>query len=105
MGIVGGVDDAADRLGFLDLLSFHAQELSQPPALADGHDIEPGCRTFSIQLRLDNQILQNALGGSARRQGLDRRLAVQRLAGVLRGLLEFVERDENLRPALHNGFH
>jgi hypothetical protein len=82
--IVRSIDDAADRLRFLDLLALHPQKLGKPPALADGDEIEPGGRALPIQLRLHDQILQDALGGDARRIGLDRRLAVRRLPSILR---------------------
>ena len=94
--IVRGIDDAADRLGLLDLLALDPQKLRQPAAFADGDEIEPGRRAVRIQFRLDDKVLQNALGGDAGRIGLDRRLAVRRLAGVVRGLLELVERNETL---------
>ncbi len=72
VGVVGGIDDAADRLGLLDLLALDAQQLRQPPALPDGDEIEPGRRTFRIQFRLDDKVLQNALRGDAGRIGLNR---------------------------------
>ena len=34
--IVRGIDDAADRLGLLDLLALHPEKLGKPPALTDG---------------------------------------------------------------------
>ena len=103
--IVRGVDDTADRLGLLDFLPLHPQKLGKPPALTDGHEIKPRDCSFSVQLRFDYQILEDTLGGDARRIRLDRRFAVRRLARVLRRLLELVERNENLRPALGDAFN
>jgi hypothetical protein len=45
-------------------------------ALADCHEMTPRGGSFSIELRFDNRILQDALGGNTRRTGFDRRLAV-----------------------------
>ena len=59
----GRTDDAADRLDLLDLLALDAQKLRQPPAFADGHKIEPGCRATRIQFRLDDKVWENTLGG------------------------------------------
>ena len=98
--VVRRVDDAADRLGFFDFLALDAQKLRQSAALADGDEIKSGCRTIRIHFRLDDKILQDAFGGDTGRIGLNRRLAVRRLAGILRGLLELVERYETLGPAL-----
>ena len=42
VGVVRGIDDAADRLRLPDLLPLDAQKLRQPPALTDRHKIEPG---------------------------------------------------------------
>ena len=84
VGIVRGIDDAADRLGLLDFLALDPQKLRQPAALADGDEIKPGGRAVRIQFRLDDKVLQNALGGDAGRIGLNRRLAVRRLAGIVR---------------------
>ena len=81
--VVRGVDDTADRLCLLDLLPLHPQQLGKPPALADGHEIEPRGRSLSVQLRLNHQILQDALGGNTRRIALDRRLAMRHLARVV----------------------
>jgi hypothetical protein len=75
---------------FFDFLSLDAQKLRQPAAFADGDKIESGCRTVRIQFRLDNEVLQNAFGGDAHHIGLDRRLALRRLAGILRGLLDLL---------------
>src|SRR5882672_10705169 len=105
VGVVRRVDDAADRFGLLDLLAFNPQQLRQPAAFADGDKIGPGCRAIRIQFRLDDKILQNAFRGDAGSVGLDGRLAVRRLAGILRGLLELVERNETLGSALDNGFN
>jgi len=102
--IVRSIDDAADRLGLLDLLPLDPQKLGKPPPLTDGHEIASPWSPLPIQLRFDDKVLQNAFGGDARRIGLDRRLAVRHLAGILRGLLELVERNENLGPALDDGF-
>ncbi len=102
--IVGGVDDAADRFGLFDLVALHPQKLRQPSAFADGDEIEPGCRAVRIKLRFDDKILQDAFGGDAGRIGFNRRFAVRRLARVLWGLLELVERNETLGPALRDGF-
>src|SRR6266478_9753029 len=104
VGVVRRVDDAADRLRFLDLLALDAQKLRQPSAFADGDEIEPGCRAVRIKLRFDDKILQDAFGGDAGRIGFNRRFAVRRLARVLWGLLELVERNETLGPALRDGF-
>jgi len=49
--------------------------------------------------------LQNAFGGDAGRIGLNRCLAVRRLAAIVWGFLEFVERNENLGAALRNDFN
>ena len=97
--IVLRVDHAADGLGLLDLLALGAQQLRQPPAFADGDEIEAGFRTLGVKLRLHNQILQDALGMYARRLRLDRGLAVRRLAGIPGRLLELVERAAIARPA------
>src|SRR5882757_7958957 len=43
VGIVRGVDDAADRFGLLYLLALDTEKLRQPAAFADGDEIEPGC--------------------------------------------------------------
>src|SRR5206468_3619859 len=58
--IVRGVHDAPDRFGFLDLLALHPQKLGKPSAFADGHEIEPRGAPLSIDLRLNDEILQNA---------------------------------------------
>src|SRR5258705_152298 len=105
VGIVRGVDDAADRIGLFDLLALDTEKLRKPAAFADGDKIDPGCRAIRIQFRLDDKILQNAFRGDAGSVGLDGRLAVRRLAGILRGLLELVERNETLGSALDNGFN
>src|SRR5712692_4520344 len=105
VGIVRGIDDTADRFGLFDLLALDAQKLRQPAAFADGDEIEPGCRAIRAQFRLHNKILQNAFRGDAGGIGLDRRLAVWRLAGILRRFLELVERNETLGSALDNGFN
>ncbi len=103
--IVRGVDDTADRFGLLDLLALDPQKLREPAAFADGDEIEPGCRAIRIQFRLDDKVLQDALGGDAGGIGLNRRLAVRRLAGILRRFLELVERNETFGPALDDGFN
>lgn len=97
--IVLRVDHAADGLGLLDLLALGAQQLRQPPAFADGDEVEAGFCTLGFKLRLHNQILQEALGMYARRLRLDRGLAVRRLAGIPGRLLELVERAAIARPA------
>jgi hypothetical protein len=51
-----------------------------------------------------DQISQDAFRGDARCISFDRRLGARRLAGILQRLLELLERNENLRPAFHNGF-
>src|SRR5260370_25175793 len=96
--IVRGVDDAADRLSLFDLLALDAEKLRQPATFADGDQIEPGGRAIRVQFRFDDKILQDALRGNAGGIRLDRRLAVGRLAGVVRGLLEFVEWNERSVP-------
>ena len=102
-GIVRRVDDAADGLGPLDLLALGAQQLRQPAAFADTHQIAAGRLALRISFRLHHQILQEALGGDARRLRLDGRLAVRGLPGVLRVLLELVERDEDRFAMFGNG--
>ena len=84
VGIVRGVDNAADRFGLLDLLALYAQKLRQPAAFTDGDKIESGRRAIRIQFGLGDKILQNAFRGDAGSVGLDGRLAVRRLAGILR---------------------
>src|SRR5258708_8732721 len=101
--IVRGVDDAADRLGLFDLLALDAEKLRQPATFADGDQIDPGGRAIRVQFRFDDKILQDALRGNAGGIRLDRRLAVGRLAGVVRGLLEFVEWNETLSTTLSDG--
>src|SRR6266700_2329552 len=82
-GSFRGVDDAADRLGLLDLLALHPKKLGEPPAPADGDEIEPRRQTIPIQFRLDDKVLQNTFGGDACGIGLNGRLAVRRPARVL----------------------
>jgi hypothetical protein len=50
-----------------DFPSLHPKKLCEPPALADGDEIEPCRRTARIQFRLDNEILQNAFRSNTRR--------------------------------------
>jgi hypothetical protein len=93
--VVHRVDDTADRLGLLDLLALHAEQLRQPAAFANGYEIAAGRLALAIVLGFNHKVLQHALGGDARRLRLDRRLAVRRFPGVLRMPLELVERNEN----------
>src|SRR5258708_15291076 len=83
VGIVRGVDDAADRLRLFDLLTLDTEKLRQPPAFADSDEIEPGGRAIRIQFRLDDKVLQNALRGDTGRIGLNRRFAVRRLTSIV----------------------
>src|SRR5260370_14175839 len=101
--IVRGVDDAADRLSLFDLLALDAEKLRQPATFADGDQIEPGGRAIRIQFWFDNKVLQDAFRGNACGICFNRRLAVVRLAGVVRGLLEFVEWNETLSTTLSDG--
>ena len=104
VGIVRGVDDTVDRIGLFDLLALDTEKLRQPAAFADGDEIEPCCRLVLIQFRLDDKVLQDTFGSDTGRISLNRRLAVRRLAGILRGLLELVERNEALGPARRDDF-
>ena len=101
--VVRGVDNAADRLGLLDLLALDAQKLRQPAAFSDADQIEAGWLPLRVRFRLHHKVLQHPLGGDARRFPLDRRLAMRGLAGILRVLLELVERDENRFAMFGNG--
>lgn len=103
MRIVDLVDDAADRLGLLDLLAFHAKELRQPAALACADEVEAGFRPLTVKLRLNHKVLQDALGGDAGRIGFDDRLGVRRLARIVGRLLQLVQRNENFRAARAGG--
>jgi hypothetical protein len=73
------------RIGSVFLISFRfPQKLGKPPALADGHEIASRWSPLPIQLRFDDKVLQDALCGDARGIGFNRRLAVRRLACILR---------------------
>jgi hypothetical protein len=71
-------------------VALHPQKLGQPPALDDSDEIEPRGESLPVQLRFNDQILQDTLGCDASRIGFDRRLAVRRLAGILRRLLSLL---------------
>lgn len=66
----------------------------QPPALADGDEIATSLLALAVAFRLDDEILQQALGGDARGQRLDMRLRVPGLAGIARRGFELIQRNE-----------
>lgn len=74
------------------------QKLGKPPALPDDHEIESRGRSFCVQLGLNHQILQDALGTDTRRIALDRRRAARCLARIVRGLLQLVEQKKTSVP-------
>ena len=84
MGVVRGVENAAHRLGLLDLLALGAKQMRKPPAFADGDKVIARLLVLAIAFRLDHKILQQALGGDARGQGFDVCLRMRRLSGILR---------------------
>src|SRR5229473_3150296 len=52
--IVRGIDDAADRLGLLDLLALHPEKLGKPPALTDGDSAGLGIYAPDCSCRLNS---------------------------------------------------
>lgn len=94
--IVGGIQPAAHRLGFPDLLALGAQQHRQPAALASGNEIIAGRRPVLLGFRLHDKVLDQPLMLDRRGQRLDSGLPMRHLTGVARGLLELGERHENL---------
>jgi hypothetical protein len=72
VGVVGGIEHAPHRLGLLDLLALGAKEMGLSAALADGDEVMAGLLTLPVILWLDHQILEQALGGNAGGQRLDK---------------------------------
>jgi len=61
--IVHDIDDAAHRLGPLDLLALGAKQQRLATALADGDEEMSGEASVGVELRLDAGRLQHALDG------------------------------------------
>src|SRR5580698_6861709 len=94
MGVVFGVEDAAHRVGLLNLLALGAKQKRQSPSFTNIDEVIAGRLAVAVSLMVDHEILQQALGGKAGGQLLDMGLGVPHFASVLRRLLKPVERNE-----------
>lgn len=93
--VVLGVETAANRVVLPDLPALGAQQIGQPATFASGDEIGAG-RLLVLHFRLDHKVLDQTLMLDGSGQRLDGGLAMRHLAGVLGGLLELVQRHENL---------
>lgn len=93
MRVVRGIEDAAHRLGFRDLLPLGAKQMREPPSFADGDEVIAARLAVLFAFRLDHKILQQAFRCDARGQGFDIGFRMRGLTRVLRGLLQAVQRN------------
>ncbi len=98
-GIVGGVDDAADRLVLPDGPALGQQGQGKAAPLADGDEVAAGRLARRVRLGLHGGIVDQGLGRDAARQGLDGLQAVRGLPGVPGRLLQPVQRYLQHHPA------
>ncbi len=92
--IIAGVEPAADRLVFLDLLALGAQHLRLSATFASGDEIAAG-RLVVLHLRFHDEVLDQPLVLDRRGQRLYGSFAMRHLAGIARGLFQLVQRHED----------